>query len=200
MAFDLFTRRQKQREKYGDRLPPGQHVVENWPVLTYGGTPRIDLDSWRLRLYGLVEEEVEFSWEEFRALPVTDVKTDIHCVTTWSKFDTNFSGVSMDDLLERVRLKAEANAVIAHCYGGYTTNLLLKDLVQPANLIAHTYEGEPLPREHGGPARLFVPHLYFWKSAKWLSGLEFLPRDTPGFWERYGYHIRGDPWKEERYS
>ncbi len=200
MAFDIFTRRQKQREQYGKRLPPGQHVVENWPVLTYGGTPRIDLSGWRLRLYGLVEKEVELTWEEFQALPVTDVKTDIHCVTTWSKFDTNFAGVSIPDLMSRVQLKPEANAVVAHCYGGYTTNLLLEDFIRPENLIAHTYEGEPLAREHGGPARLFVPHLYFWKSAKWVNGLEFVPRDTPGFWERYGYHLRGDPFKEERYS
>ena len=200
MAFDLFTRRQKEREKYGGRLPAGQHVVENWPVLTYGGTPRIDLSQWRLRLFGLVEKEVEFNWEKFSALPVTDVKTDIHCVTTWSKFDTNFAGVSIPDLMKHVQLKPDAKAVIAHCYGGYTTNLPLSDFVRDDNLLAHTYEGEPLSRDHGGPARLFVPHLYFWKSAKCVNGIEFLPRDTPGFWERYGYHIRGDPFKEERYS
>ena len=200
MAFDILSRRHKDREKYGDRLPAGQHVVENWPVLTYGGTPKIDLGTWKLRLFGLVQEETTISWEEFRAFPVTDVHTDIHCVTTWSKFDTNFAGVSIPELMARVRLMPEAKAVIAHCYGGYTTNLTLDNFLRPENLIAHTYEGEPLPTEHGGPARLFVPHLYFWKSAKWLNALEFVPRDTPGFWERYGYHLRGDPFKEERYS
>jgi DMSO/TMAO reductase YedYZ molybdopterin-dependent catalytic subunit len=200
MALDIHKRREAERAKYGDRLPPGQHSVENWPVLTYGGTPKIDLATWTLRLFGLVEEEVELSWEEFRSLPVTDVHTDIHCVTTWSKFDTNFAGVSIADLLSRVQVKPEAKAVIAHCYGGYTTNLTLDDLRHEGNLVAHTYEGAPLEREHGGPARLFVPHLYFWKSAKWLSGLEFVARDAPGFWERYGYHLRGDPWREERYS
>jgi DMSO/TMAO reductase YedYZ molybdopterin-dependent catalytic subunit len=200
MALDIFKRRQAEREEYGDRLPPGQHVVQNWPILTYGGMPRIDPGTWRLRLFGLVEEILELDWEQFQALPVTDVRTDIHCVTTWSKFDTNFAGVAIPDLLGLVKLQPAAKAVIAHCYGGYTTNLTLQDLLHEGNLIAHTYEGEPLPPEHGGPARLFVPHLYFWKSAKWLSGLEFIPRDMPGFWERYGYHQRGDPFKEERYS
>jgi DMSO/TMAO reductase YedYZ molybdopterin-dependent catalytic subunit len=200
MALDIFKRRAAERARYGERLPPGQHVVENWPVLTYGGMPKVDQGTWTLRLYGLVDEDVEFSWEEFRDLRVTDIRADIHCVTTWSKFDTNFAGVSIPDLLSRVRLRPDAKAVIAHCYGGYTTNLLLSDFNRPSNLIAHTFEGEPLAREHGGPARLFVPHLYFWKSAKWLSGLEFVSRDAPGFWERYGYHMRGDPFKEERYS
>jgi DMSO/TMAO reductase YedYZ molybdopterin-dependent catalytic subunit len=200
MAFDIFQRRQKDREKYGDRLPPGQKVVDDWPVLTYGGTPRIDMDAWRFRVFGLVDEEIEFDWKAFTALPMKSVKTDIHCVTTWSKFDTTFEGVAIKELMTRVKLKPEAKAVIAHCYGGYTANLLLEDFLRDENLLAHTYEGEPLPKEHGGPVRLFVPHLYFWKSAKWLNGLEFTPRDEPGFWERYGYHIRGDPWKEERYS
>jgi DMSO/TMAO reductase YedYZ molybdopterin-dependent catalytic subunit len=200
MVSDIFQRRQRDRERYGDRLPPGQKVVEDWPVLTYGGTPKIDLDQWRFRVTGLVEKEVEWDWKQFSALPTTKVKTDIHCVTTWSKFDTTFEGPSIREILSHVEPKPEAMAVIAHCYGGYTTNVLLEDLVRDENLVAHTYEGEPLPREHGGPARLFVPHLYFWKSAKWLSGLDIVPRDMPGFWERYGYHIRGDPWKEERYS
>jgi DMSO/TMAO reductase YedYZ molybdopterin-dependent catalytic subunit len=200
MALDIFKRREAQRAKYGERLPPGQHAVENWPVLTYGGTPKIDLATWKLRLFGLVEEEVELDWERFRSLPATDVHTDIHCVTTWSKFDTNFAGVSVAELMSLVQLKPEAKAVMAHCYGGYTTNLTLDDFMRPENLVAHTYEGAPLPKEHGGPARLFVPHLYFWKSAKWLNALEFIPHDMPGFWERYGYHLRGDPFKEERYS
>ncbi|MEX0681933.1 MAG: sulfite oxidase-like oxidoreductase [Dehalococcoidia bacterium] len=205
MAFDILSRRSKDREKYGDRLPPGQKVTDDWPTLTYGGTPRVSTADWKLRIFGLVEKEVEFNWQQFAALPTTKVHTDIHCVTTWSKMDTNFEGLSVLDLMTHVQLKPEATAVMAHCYGGYTTNLLLDDFLGPVglrdqNLLAYTYEGQPLPSEHGGPCRLFVPHLYFWKSAKWLNALEFIPRDQPGFWERYGYHIRGDPFKEERYS
>jgi DMSO/TMAO reductase YedYZ molybdopterin-dependent catalytic subunit len=199
MAFDILARREKDREKWGDRLPPGQKVVENWPVLTYGGVPRIKLEDWRLRVFGLADER-EFTWDEFTALPRTKVHTDIHCVTTWSKMDTNFEGVSIPDLLAVVKPEPEAGAVIAHCYGGYTTNLTMDDFNRPNNLLAYVYEGEPLPVPHGGPCRLFVPHLYFWKSAKWVNGLEFVARDAPGFWERYGYHMRGDPFKEERYS
>ena len=200
MVFDIMKRRERDREKYGDRLPPGQKVVEDWPVLTYGGIPKVDTKEWKLRIFGLVEKEVEFTWDQFTALPRAKVHTDIHCVTTWSKFDTNFEGLAVSELMKHVHLKPEASAVMAHCYGGYTTNLTLDDFLRAENLLAYIYEGEPLPPEHGGPCRLFVPHLYFWKSAKWLNGLEFIARDAPGFWERYGYHLRGDPWKEERYS
>jgi DMSO/TMAO reductase YedYZ molybdopterin-dependent catalytic subunit len=200
MVFDILSRRDRDREKYGDRLPPGQKVVEDWPVLTYGGTPRVDTKSWELRISGLVEKDVKFDWEQFTLLPTTKVHTDIHCVTTWSKMDTNFEGVAVSELMKHVQLKPEAGAVIAHCYGGYSTNLTLDDFLHENNLLAYMYEGQPLPAEHGGPCRLFVPHLYFWKSAKWLNGLEFAGRDAPGFWERYGYHMRGDPWREERYS
>lgn len=200
MAFDILSRREKDREKWGNRLPPGQKVVENWPVLTYGGVPRIKLEDWRLRVFGLVEQEREFTWDEFAALPRTKVHTDIHCVTTWSKMDTNFEGVSIPDFLAAAPPRPEAAAVIAHCYGGYTTNLTMDDFNRPNNLLAYIYEGEPLPVPHGGPCRLFVPHLYFWKSAKWVNALEFVAHDAPGFWERYGYHMRGDPFKEERYS
>ncbi len=200
MLFDILSRREKDREKYGNRLPNGQKDVDDWPVLTYGGTPRVSTEDWRLRIFGLVEEELDLDWEALTALPRTKVHTDIHCVTTWSKMDTNFEGVSIHDLLKQVQVQPEAKAVIAHCYGGYTANLLLGDFVRDENLLAYIYEDEPLPPQHGGPCRLFVPHLYFWKSAKWLNGLEFIARDEPGFWERYGYHMRGDPWKEERYS
>lgn len=200
MVFDIMKRREKDREKYGDRLPPGQKVVEDWPVLTYGGIPRVDTKDWKLRIFGLVEQEVEFTWEQFTALPRAKVHTDIHCVTTWSKFDTNFEGLAVTELMERVKVKPEAQAVMAHCFGGYTANLAMGDFLRPENILAYIYEDKPLPAEHGGPCRLFVPHLYFWKSAKWLNGLEFIAKDTPGFWERYGYHLRGDPWKEERYS
>jgi DMSO/TMAO reductase YedYZ molybdopterin-dependent catalytic subunit len=200
MAFDLFTRRQKEKEKYGDRLPPGQHVVENWPVLTYGGAPKVETKDWELRLFGLVEEEVKFNWEEFTALPTKAVHTDIHCVTAWSRFDQDFEGVPVSEILARVKRKPKASAIMAHCYGGYTTNLLMSDFARDENLFAYKHGGKPLSAEHGGPCRLFVPHLYFWKSAKWVRGIEFIDKDRPGFWEMYGYHIRGDPWKEERYS
>ncbi len=200
MVLDILSRRKKDREKYGERLPDGQKVVEDWPVLTYGGTPRASTDDWLLRIFGLVEKETELDWEGLTALPRTKVHTDIHCVTTWSKMDTNFEGVSIPDLLKQAQVKPEAKAVMAHCYGGYTANLLLDDFIRDENLLAYVYEGEPLAADHGGPCRLLVPHLYFWKSAKWVNGLEFISQDEAGFWERYGYHMRGDPWKEERYS
>jgi len=200
MAFDILSRRSKDREKYGDRLPPGQKVVADWPVLTYGGAPRIEKRDWRLRLFGLVEEQVEFDWEQFTALPSMTIHRDIHCVTSWSRMDNDFEGVAFVELMRHVKLLPQASAVMAHCYGGYTTNLLLSDLMRDDVLLAYKHNGNDLPPQHGGPCRLVVPHLYFWKSAKWVRGLEFLDKDRPGFWEQYGYHMRGDPWKEERYS
>ena len=200
MALDILSRRNKDREKYGDRLPPGQKVVEDWPVLTYGGAPRVDLKGWELRIYGAVEMEVKFDWEQFTALPLTKVLCDIHCVTSWSRFNNEFEGVSLLELMKHVKPLPEAKAVMAHSYGGYTTNLLLDDLLREDNLLAYKHGGNDLEAQHGGPCRLVVPHLYFWKSAKWIRGLEFLPQDAPGFWEQYGYHIRGEPWNEERYS
>jgi DMSO/TMAO reductase YedYZ molybdopterin-dependent catalytic subunit len=203
MALDLFGRRRSDAERQAassGRLPPGQHLTEGWPVLTYGSTPRIDPRTWSLRLFSLLEEEVTFSWEEFNALPQMTVHCDIHCVTTWSKFDNDFTGVPVSEVLSRVRLKPEARAVLVHSYGGYTTNLSLAEIGGPGCLFAHTHNGQPLSAEHGGPMRLVVPSLYLWKSAKWVRGMEFMQREKPGFWETYGYHMHGDPWKEERYS
>jgi DMSO/TMAO reductase YedYZ molybdopterin-dependent catalytic subunit len=200
MAFDILSRRSRDRETWGDRLPPGQKVVDDWPVLTYGGTPRVDTATWKLRLYGAVEREVELDWERFQSLPSTTVKRDIHCVTSWSRMDNEFEGVLYKELLNHVRPLPSARAVMAHSYGGYTTNVLLSDLEQPDVMVAYNHDGKPLSPSHGGPARLLVPHLYFWKSAKWLRGLQFIQEDAPGFWEMYGYHMRGDPWKSERYS
>ncbi len=200
MAFDLLSRRSKGREKYGDRLPPGQKVVNDWPVLTYGGTPQIDLATWRLRIFGAVDREMELTWEQFKALPSATVTCDIHCVTAWSRMDTRFEGVLVQELLNHFRPLPSASHVMAHCYGGYTTNLLLFDLMRENVLLAYKHDGKELTSPHGGPLRLVVPHLYFWKSAKWLRGLEFIEKEEPGFWEVYGYHLRGDPWKEERYS
>ena len=200
MAIESSSRRAQDRQRFGDRVPPGQKVVEDWPVLTYGPVPRIDLGTWTLRIFGAVEEEVTFTWQQFMALPQVKVRADMHCVTGWSKMDNEWSGVAFRELVRHVRPKPEARAVMVHSYGGYTTNVLLEDLLRDDVLLAHSHNGQPLPAEHGGPLRLMAPHLYAWKSAKWARGLEFLPKDRPGFWESYGYHIRGDPFKEERYS
>ena len=181
------------------RTPPGQTLTERFPVLTYGPSPRIEAQSVRIRVSGLAEP-AEFSWDDLMHMPQTTLVNDIHCVTHWSKLDVEWTGVTVPELMSRVTLKPEATHVLIHCYGGYTTNLPLPDFNLPENLFAHTLAGQPLPLEHGGPMRLVVPHLYFWKSAKWVNGLEFLNRDELGFWERNGYHDRGDPWKEERYS
>jgi DMSO/TMAO reductase YedYZ molybdopterin-dependent catalytic subunit len=197
---NLFTRRSSDRERWGDRLPPGQKATDGWPVLHYGSIPKIDLATWKFEIGGLVEQTVSFSWQELMALPQVSSTNDIHCVTAWSKFDNVWSGVPVLELLQRVSLKPEARYAMVHSYGGYTTNLSLDDLAREGNLLAHTHNGEPLTREHGWPLRLVVPHLYFWKSAKWVRGFVFMPEDRAGFWEMYGYHMRGDPWQEERYS
>ncbi len=182
------------------RVPPGQVVTRKWPVLHYGSVPRIDLARWDFRITGLVEEPVRLTWPEFQSLPRTTVHCDIHCVTRWSRLDNTFEGVAVRDLLARVRLKPEARFVMVHAEHGFTTNLPLDDLLRPDVLLADHHDGLPLAPEHGWPVRLVVPHLYFWKSAKWVRGFEFLADDRPGFWEQYGYHMRGDPWKEERYA
>jgi DMSO/TMAO reductase YedYZ molybdopterin-dependent catalytic subunit len=184
-----------------DRLPPGQYDVGGgWPVLTAEASPTVDLARWRLAVDGLVERPMTWSWDEVHALPRSTYFGDIHCVTAWSKFDISFSGVSVDEFLSAARPLPSARFVIAHSSTGYTTNLPLTDLSDGKAWIAWEVDGKPLPRQHGGPARLLVPHLYFWKSAKWVSRLELVTEDRPGFWERNGYHDRGDPWLEQRYQ
>jgi DMSO/TMAO reductase YedYZ molybdopterin-dependent catalytic subunit len=183
--------------EYGDRLPPGQYTVKGFPVLTAGPTPHTPLEEWSFRITGAVDPERTWTWDEFRALPSETITKDIHCVTKWSKFDTVWEGVSVDTLLEDVETGAEY--VSAFCDGGYTTNLPLEDLTDGKAWVAFEFGGEPLESEHGGPARLLVPHLYFWKSAKWVRGLRLTDEDEPGFWEQNGYHNRADPWREERY-
>jgi len=200
LVFDLLNRRARDREKFADRLPPGQKVVEDWPVLTYGSTAVIDLDKWTFRVFGAVERELEFTWPEFRALPSATVRCDIHCVTSWSRMDNEWEGVAFRELLNHLTPKPSAGHVMAHSYGGYTTNVPLDDLMREGVLLAYKHDGKELTPAHGWPLRLLVPHLYFWKSAKWVRGLEFLDKEQAGFWEMYGYHIRGDPWREERYS
>ncbi|MFD1746241.1 sulfite oxidase-like oxidoreductase [Rhizobium helianthi] len=183
-----------------ERLPPGQHLVKNWPVLDLGQQPEISPLQWRLDIRGEVESPLTFTWDRFLALPQRDFLSDIHCVTTWSRYDNHWRGVSVRDLLDLVHPRPEADAVMLTSYDGYTTNLLLSDFASEEALLATHWEGEPLTAEHGGPMRLILPHLYFWKSAKWLTRIDFLRRDQPGFWEKNGYHMRGDPWAEERYS
>ena len=181
------------------KVPPGQSVTERFPVLTYGPTPRVSEDEVEVRVFGLVEERT-FDWQGLLALPQTTLTRDFHCVTHWSKLDVTWTGVLTTDLLETLKVEPEATHVMFHCYGGYTTNLKLEDFVADGCMIAHKLEGEPIPTEHGGPIRTLIPHLYAWKSAKWLSGIEFMKGDKPGFWERNGYHMRGDPFAEERYG
>jgi DMSO/TMAO reductase YedYZ molybdopterin-dependent catalytic subunit len=188
-----------RREPEADqaRLPPGQYLTRDFPVLSAGPTPRTDLSAWTFALDGNVGASRSWSWEEFLALPSETFTVDIHCVTKWSKLDTSWTGVPVDVLLEGVEPQSEH--VTAWSDGGYTTNVPLADLTGGKGWVVYHYGGEPLEPEHGGPARLLVPHLYFWKSAKWVRGLTLTPQDEPGFWESYGYHNYGDPWKEQRY-
>ena len=189
----------KPQDDMNGRIPPGQSLTSRFPVLTYGPAPRYKLDEASLKISGLAEEQT-LSWSQLRALEQTTLTYDIHCVTHWSKLDTTWTGIRVTDLMPHLVLKPQATHVMVHSVGGYTTNLSLGDFVRPENLLAHRFDDKPLETEHGGPLRLVVPHLYFWKSAKWISGLEFIAADAPGFWERNGYHMRGDPFKDERYS
>ncbi|GAC1344312.1 MAG: sulfite oxidase-like oxidoreductase [Acetobacteraceae bacterium] len=183
-----------------DRLPPGQHVVRDWPVLDLGVQPRVAPEAWELRVFGLVGEQVTWRWADFLALPQRREVSDMHCVTTWSRFDNQWDGVATRDVLALVQPKPEARFVVLHSYDGYTTNLPLDDFAAEDAIIAHAWQGEPLPVAHGGPVRLIVPHLYLWKSAKWLHRIELIGADRAGYWEERGYHDRGDPWTEQRYS
>src|SRR5881392_1423208 len=180
------------------RVPPGQYVVTDFPVLSAGPTPRVNLDQWTFSIEGEIDEPKRWTWKEFLALASETVTKDIHCVTKWSKLDTTWEGVSVDTLLEAV--DHDSAYALVFCDGGYTTNLSLEDLTGGKAWVAYTYDGEPLEPEHGGPARLLVPHLYFWKSAKWVRGFRLQDEDEPGFWESNGYHDYGDPWKEQRYA
>ena len=199
--MDYVTRGFRGRRREPDeseRVPPGQYVTDDFPVLSAGPTPHTPLAEWSFAVVAQDGEQLaRWSWDEFRALPRETVTVDIHCVTKWSKLDTTWEGVSVDTLLAGV--EAEAGYVTAFCDGGYTTNLPVEDVTGGKAWVAFGYDGEPLEPEHGGPARLLVPHLYFWKSAKWLRGLRLMDEDEPGFWEGLGYHLYGDPWREQRY-
>ena len=185
-----------------DRLPPGQYETRDFPVLSAGPTPRTPLATWDFTIKGVNDRSVKWTWDELGALKHETPTVDIHCVTKWSKFDTRWEGISVDTLLNLAREAGVEDGayVIAYSDGGYTTNLPLADLTDGKAWVVFTYDGAPLPPEHGGPARLLVPHLYFWKSAKWVRGLHLMREDRPGFWEQLGYHDRGDPWREQRYQ
>ena len=180
-------------------VPAGQYVTEKFPVLTFGPTPKINLDSWRFRVFGLVDQELTLDWQQFLNLDKTRVDAAFHCVTQWSRMENTWEGVSFDDVMKLIKPGPEARFVMVHCYGGYSTNLALDVLIDDDVLFAYRHDGEPLAPEHGGPLRLVVPKRYGWKSAKWVNGLEFIREDTPGFWEVRGYNMNGDPWKEERF-
>jgi DMSO/TMAO reductase YedYZ molybdopterin-dependent catalytic subunit len=190
-------RGRRRREAEPDRLPPGQYLVDDFPVLSAGPTPHTPLEEWTFSVVS-GDERTTWTWDELRALPAETLTRDVHCVTRWSKFDTTWEGVSVDTVLAQV--EHDAAHVLAFCDGGYTANLPIEDVTDGKAWIAYAYDGEPLDPEHGGPARLLVPHLYFWKSAKWVRGLELRDDDEPGFWESYGYHNYGDPWREQRYA
>lgn len=183
-----------------DRLPPGQHLVNNWPVLDLGQQPIISTDTWRLEVRGLVETPLDLGWTAFQALEQSTKISDIHCVTTWSRYENRWMGVATRDLLDHAMPKPQATHVMLTSYDGYTTNLPLPDFAAEDAILATAWEGQPLTRDHGGPMRLVVPHLYFWKSAKWLRRIELIAGDAAGFWEKNGYHMYADPWREQRYS
>jgi DMSO/TMAO reductase YedYZ molybdopterin-dependent catalytic subunit len=191
-------RRRHEEPPDGNRLPPGQYLTRDFPVLSAGPTPDVPLDEWELSITGAVDEPRHWSWDEFQALPKESFTVDIHCVTSWSKLDTGWEGVSVDTLLDGIDVFGAYT--VARSYGGYTTNLPIEDVTDGKAWVVYAFDGAPLEPEHGGPARLLVPHLYFWKSAKWLTEIEITDSDEPGFWETLGYHDRGDPWREQRYQ
>lgn len=194
-----FTGRRPARE-HADRIPPGQHLVPDFPVLSAGPTPRVSVDDWQFTLRVGPKPIKHWSWDAFNALPRTSYTRDIHCVTTWSKLDTRWEGVLVDDVLADAGVAPPTDYLLAHSFDGYATNVPTADVIGAKGMIALRYEDAPLEADHGGPARLLIPHLYFWKSAKWISGLQFTTHDEAGFWELRGYHMYGDPWREQRYT
>jgi DMSO/TMAO reductase YedYZ molybdopterin-dependent catalytic subunit len=201
MLFEGNERREREKQmKAAGRLPPGQSLTLKWPVLHYGSIPRFDPATWDFRVYGLVSNPLKLTWDEFDRLPKIETLSDFHCVTRWSRFDNRWTGVSIRELLNRAQPKREAAYVLVHAEQGYTANVPLADLLHDNVLLATHHDGEPLPLDHGYPLRLIVPHLYAWKSVKWVRGFELLDEDQAGFWEQNGYHMYGNPWKEQRFS
>jgi len=202
MIFGEISERKKlEREmEEAGRLPPGQSLTLKWPVLHEGPVPGVDLGTWDFRIDGLVKTPVQLTWEKFNKLPKTEIRCDIHCVTRWSRFDNRFEGMLFTDVMKLVEPKPEAHFAVVRGENGYTTNLLVSDLMMPTTIFAMKHDGEPLAPEHGYPLRLVVPQLYFWKSVKWVRGFTLMAQDEPGFWEQNGYHMRGDPWKDQRFD
>jgi len=202
MLFGETSERKQLERQMRDagRLPPGQSLTLKWPVLQYGAVPRFDAAKWDFTVNGLVEKPARLTWEDFNRLPQKVVVADMHCVTRWSRFDNRWEGVAVTDVLALAKVKPEARFALIHAEQDYTANLPLDDLIRPAALFAFRHDGEPLTAEHGYPVRLVVPHLYAWKSVKWVRGIELLSKDEPGFWEQNGYNMYGDPWKEQRFS
>jgi DMSO/TMAO reductase YedYZ molybdopterin-dependent catalytic subunit len=190
---------QKPESQLIDRVPPGQYLANGFPVLSYGETPEISTEDWEFKVWGSATPKT-FTWSDIMAMPQSEFTADFHCVTRWSKLDVKWRGIKVTDFMKQVEVDPKAVHIMEHCYGGYTTNIALEDFLREENFFAHTLFDEPLSADHGGPLRLVVPHLYAWKSAKWINGLEFLNEEALGFWERNGYHKRGEPWAEERYS
>ena len=201
MIFEGNERKQRERQMQAEhRLPPGQALTLKWPVLHYGSIPKFDPQTWSFHMRGLVETEVTLSWQQFNELPRVRTTSDFHCVTRWSRFDNSWEGVAFRELLKLVKLKPRVAYVVVHAEQGFTANVPLADLDRDSVQFATHHDGQPLTPEHGYPLRLIVPHLYAWKSVKWVRGLEFLEHDAPGFWEQNGYHMYGDPWKEQRFD
>ncbi|MGH9866393.1 MAG: sulfite oxidase-like oxidoreductase [Candidatus Acidiferrales bacterium] len=201
MFFEGNERKEREQEMVREgRLPPGQSLTLKWPVLHYGSVPRFDPARWDFRIAGLVDKPVRLTWDEFNRLSMKEVTADMHCVTRWSRFDVRWEGVPFTEVMKLVMVKPEARYVMVHAEQGYTANVPLDDLTRPTTLFALRHNGEPLPADHGYPVRLVVPQLYAWKSVKWVRGIEFLPQDAPGFWEQNGYHMYGDPFKEQRFD
>jgi DMSO/TMAO reductase YedYZ molybdopterin-dependent catalytic subunit len=202
MIFGEISERKKLERKMqgAGRLPPGQSLTLKWPVLHEGPVPGVDLGTWDFLIDGLVKTPVQLTWEKFNKLPKTEIRCDIHCVTRWSRFDNRFEGMLFTDVMKLVEPKPEAHFAVVRGENGYTTNLLVSDLMMPTTIFAMKHDGEPLAPEHGYPLRLVVPQLYFWKSVKWVRGFTLMAQDEPGFWEQNGYHMRGDPWKDQRFD
>ena len=202
MIFGEISERKKMEREMQEagRLPPGQSLTLKWPVLHEGPLPGVDLGTWDFCIDGLVKKPVQLTWEKFNKLPKTEIRCDIHCVTRWSRFDNRFEGMLFTEVMKLVEPKPEAHFAVVRGENGYTTNLLVSDLTMPTTIFAMKHDGEPLAPEHGYPLRLVVPQLYFWKSVKWVRGFTLLAQDEPGFWEQNGYHMRGDPWKDQRFD
>ena len=200
MLFKRLLGSSKVNQYSGSKAPPGQYVTEKFPVMSFGSAPNVDLATWQFDIFGLVQHEVSLSWQDFTGLPKTVVDAEFHCVTQWSRLQNMWEGVAFSEVAKLVSLENQVTHVMIHCYGGYSTNMDLESLLEDDVLFAYNHDGQPLDQDHGGPLRLVVPKRYAWKSAKWVNGIEFMDMDKPGFWELRGYHMKADPWEEQRFG